>query len=261
MHRWFAVPDFTATTTLTKQLFQAWRLAVADDEARDQVVAFPATSVLDILASAADSPHVATLRAALVVGLDFVFFNRADSAFPITAGDLVEEGDYILFRETRFKRKRVDSLVNRVRRYNAGRLPSLLACLRSYRALRVAHFDPVDPPPYIWQLQSEGRPSTDLLRRIFDSAASSWPQLFPSAVTHHALRRGGATAAHSIGVPLETICFWGGWSFGSDAVYRYVDFAHEATPADFAAFGWMLSRAAEIASAFLQREVARSSSP
>ena len=99
VHRWFAVPDFTATTTLTKQLFQAWRLAVADEESRDQVVAFSASSVLTILESAADSPHVATLRAALLIGLDFAFFNRGDSAFPITADDLVEEGSFILFRE------------------------------------------------------------------------------------------------------------------------------------------------------------------
>ena len=75
---------------------------------------------------------MATLWAALLVGLDFAFFNRDDSAFPITANYLVEEGDYILFRETRFKRKRAESLVNRVRRFNASRVRSLLVCLRSY---------------------------------------------------------------------------------------------------------------------------------
>ena len=50
---------------------------------------------------------------------------------------------------------------------------------------------------------------------------------------HHALCRSGATVAHAIGIPLEAICFWGGWYFGSYAVYSCVDFIHEATPADF----------------------------
>ena len=54
------------------------------------------------------------LRAALVIGLDFVFFNRADSAFPITTVDLLEEGPYLVFRETRFKRKQTNLLLNRV---------------------------------------------------------------------------------------------------------------------------------------------------
>jgi hypothetical protein len=255
VHRWFAVSDFTATTPLVKKLFDSWRIDVADEEARDQVVAFPAGAILALLDRAALSPRVATLQAALVVGLDFVFFNRADTAFPIAAGDLTEDGEYIVFRETRFKRKRADSLVHCVRRFNAGRLPSLLACLRSYRTLRVAHYDPEPLPTFFWQLRGEARPSTALVGRLFAAAAASWPDLFPAGITHHSLRRGGATAAHAIGVPLETICFWGGWSFGSDAVFRYVDFTHEATDADFCAFGWMRARAADIASSFLQREL------
>jgi hypothetical protein len=256
VHRWFAIPDYSATTDLTKRLFAAWRLAVADHEARDQPLAYPASNLVELLAAAAESPDLPVLRAALVIGLDFAFFNRADSAFPITAGDILEDGECIVFRETRFKRKRADSLTNRVRRFNATRLPDLLSVLRSYRARRVEYFN-ADPPPYIWQLRAEGRPTTALISNIFSFAVATWPQLFPAGVTHHALRRGGATAAHAIGVPLETICFWGGWAFGSEAVYRYVDFAHEATDADFRAFGWMLARASEIASAFLAHEFDR----
>ena len=72
-----------AMSTLTKQLFQSWRLVAVNDEARDQVLAFPVASLFTILEAAAESPHVATLRAALPLGLDFVFFNRGDSAFPM----------------------------------------------------------------------------------------------------------------------------------------------------------------------------------
>ena len=228
---------------------------MADQEARDQVLAFPATSLVALLEAAAQSPDVAILWAALVVGLDFIFFNRVDSAFPISAGDLREDGEYIIFREARFKRKRTNSLVNRVRQFNAIHLPSLLACLRLYRDLRVAHYHPEPVPPSFWQLRAEGCPNTALVRCIFEFTATTWPALFPAGVTHHALRWGGVTTAYAIGIPLETICFWGGWAFGSDAVYRYVDFTHEPTPADFQAFSWMGVRAADIANEFLRREL------
>ena len=105
---------------------------VADDEARDQVLAFPAASLLTIMEAAAESPHVATLRAALLLRLEFVFFKRGDSAFPITATDLVEEVDYNTFHETRFKCERVDSLVNSIRFFNVGRFPVLHTCLHHY---------------------------------------------------------------------------------------------------------------------------------
>jgi hypothetical protein len=255
VHRWFAVPEFTATTPLIKRLLSSWRLAVADEEARDQPVAFPASSVITILTLAAESTTPTVLRAALVVGLDFTFFNRGDSAFPITAEDLTVDGEYLTFRETRFKRKRADTLTNRVRRFNAARLPALRSCIWIYRDLRVALSAPAPPSPFFWQLPGEARPTAALVRRIFEDAASTWPAYFPPGVTHHALRRGGATAAHAIGVPLETICFWGGWAFGSEAMFLYMDFTHEATPADFQAFGWMRTRAAEIASAYLEREL------
>lgn len=158
------MPDFTATSTLTKQLFQSWRLVVADAEARDQVLAFPTASLLTILEAAVESPHVTTLQATLLLGLDFVFFNRGDSVFPIMAADLVEEGDYITFRETYFKCKRVDSLVNRVQHFNAGRLPILHTCLHQYKALHAAHFVPASPSLFFWQLHAEGSPLLALIR-------------------------------------------------------------------------------------------------
>ena len=136
---------------------------MADDEARDQVLAFSAASLLTILEAAAGSPHVATLWAALLLGLDFVFFNRGDFAFPITAADLVEDGNYITFCKTRFKHKRVDSLVNCIQRFNVGWLLVLHTCLRHYKVLRAAHFAPEEPPPFIWQLHTEGSPSTSLI--------------------------------------------------------------------------------------------------
>ena len=250
VHRWFALPDFTATTSLTNGLLAAWRLAVVDEVAHDQVLPFPAASIFTLMDAAADTTNVQVLRSALVVGLDFVFFNRADSAFPITAVDLLIEGTSILFRETRFKRKRAEVLTNRLRRYNAVRFPALLAVLRAYRAARAEFYVDRRPSPYFWQLDEVSRPTSALVRRIFSTAASTWPHLFPAGLTHHALRRGGATSAHAIGIPLETICFWGGWSFGSDAVYKYIDFSHEATPDDFRAFGWMRDKAADIAALF-----------
>ena len=96
----------------------------------------------------------------------------------------------------------------------------------------------MEPPLIIWQLRSEGRLSANLIRQIFAYPATTGLHLFPHEVARHALRRGGATSVHTIGVPLETLCFGGRWSFGSDSVYRYIGFPHEASPADFQYF-WM----------------------
>ena len=55
VHRWFALPQFSATTTLTNALIAAWRLAVVDLEAHDQVRAFPVSSVSALMATEVDT--------------------------------------------------------------------------------------------------------------------------------------------------------------------------------------------------------------
>ena len=50
-------------------------------------------------------------------------------------------------------------------------------------------------------------------------------------VTGYCTRKGAATAAHSVNVPLTLIRYWGGWAAGSDVVMRYIDVAAPATAA------------------------------
>eukprot|EP00873_Tetraselmis_striata_P028435 jgi/Tetstr1/448699/TSEL_035938.t1 len=41
--------------------------------------------------------------------------------------------------------------------------------------------------------------------------------------TSHSLRKGAASAANAIGVPLSHICYQGGWATNSDVVLDYID--------------------------------------
>ena len=56
----------------------------------------------------------------------------------------------------------------------------------------------------------------------------------------HSLRGGAATSAHSIGIGLPKICYFGDWSITSSAIHDYID---PSTPSSAAArhfFGWLL---------------------
>ena len=234
--RWFAHPQFSETTPLTNALFAAWRLAVVDSAAHDRVRTFPVPLIFTILAEAVFSMDVCVLWAALVIGLDFNSFNRTNTAFPIFTVDLLEERHHLVFRETRFKCKRVDLLLSYVPHYNAVHFPSLLLRLCTYRAAHREAFSEQLAASYLWQLRSESCLCVDLVHRIFAKAASVWPQFFPAGLSHHALHRGRATTTHAIDVPLETICFWAVGAFSSDAVFKYIESTHEPTPEDLKGF-------------------------
>ena len=58
--------------------------------------------------------------------------------------------------------------------------------------------------------------------------------------TSHSLRKGAASAAAAIGVVLDRICHFGGWSIHSGVVHDYIDPACPASDAAYAFFGWLL---------------------
>ena len=59
-------------------------------------------------------------------------------------------------------------------------------------------------------------------------------------VSGYTARRGMATAAKSINVPMEEIKWVGGWSNDSQAVHSYIDMGVRPCPAAFLFFGWLL---------------------
>ena len=58
----------------------------------------------------------------------------------------------------------------------------------------------------------------------------------------HSLRKGAASGAAAIGVVLNRICHFGGWSIHSGVVHDYMDPACPASDAAYAFFGWLFFR-------------------
>jgi hypothetical protein len=59
------------------------------------------------------------------------------------------------------------------------------------------------------------------LKRLLDALKVTPPEGY--TYSSHSLRSGAASAAFAIGVNIIRICYCGGWSQGSKAVYSYVD--------------------------------------
>lgn len=58
--------------------------------------------------------------------------------------------------------------------------------------------------------------------------------------TGHSMRKGAASAASAVGVPLPKICHYGGWSVTSSVVVKdYVDPTYPVTPAACFFFSWL----------------------
>ena len=58
----------------------------------------------------------------------------------------------------------------------------------------------------------------------------------------HSLRKGAASGAAALDVALHRICYMGGWSIKSRAVFDYIDPTCPRTPACQRYFGWLAPR-------------------
>jgi hypothetical protein len=69
------------------------------------------------------------------------------------------------------------------------------------------------------------------------SSAIREPPLF--SWTSRSLRKGAATAAYNVGVTLQKIKYFGGWSMGSSVVLDYIDPTVLARRSERFVFGWL----------------------
>ena len=58
----------------------------------------------------------------------------------------------------------------------------------------------------------------------------------------HSLRKGAASASAAIGVALDRICWYGGWSIAGKSVHDYVDPTCPHSAAAVMFFGWLRPR-------------------
>lgn len=70
-------------------------------------------------------------------------------------------------------------------------------------------------------------------------AAAGFTAPAGSTVSGYCTRKGGATAAHSVGVQLSMIKHYGGWAIGSNVVHDYIDRAVPPSAAAELFFGWL----------------------
>eukprot|EP00873_Tetraselmis_striata_P046225 jgi/Tetstr1/466489/TSEL_010996.t1 len=103
------------------------------------------------------------------------------------------------------------------------------------------------PPPKFWSVSplessatwSVSATLTEWLREAYMAAGARPPTGFKW--TSHSLRKGAASAASCIGVPLPAIKHMGDWSKNSDVVTgKYIDPTMRPTPSAWRFFGWLV---------------------
>lgn len=209
----------------------AWEQAQTPANPRDTRVALPAdVAYLAVVAGLSMAePHsreqAAELRAVIAVVLGFLCMGRADTIVHISIRDVVWDASQIIF----------------VLEHEKGR--SLRA---DYRARTLTFcIDPSRQPLLLllqkWNLcratwghatmffalngeilpKSPHAPMTQWLTHVCHLLCEQPPQGY--AWSSHSLRKGGASAASAIGVPLPVIRHIGGWATTSAVVMKYID--------------------------------------
>lgn len=239
IHAWLGL-EFRAGDPLLSRLVRAWTLEDGSQASRpDSVQDFPASFIFQWLQLALATSDLALLRNHLCVVLDTLFFSRADSSYSTQVGDVWVDQSAVFFRERRFKNKGLTAPTFRVRRFDARGIPQLLGVISKFLEVRTRVWGTHTAAPdegLFWQLPGEPRPSAVWVARWFTTVAHS----FDATLTHHAVRRTGASSCFSLLVPLEVIRDWGGWAAASMAVFRYLNRVRPPSPLDFRLFGWMI---------------------
>ena len=215
VHRWLAFPDLRPHDSVVEQLLKSWRLKVSPLISKKQAVPLPTSIVLQLAEEGCRRNAPQEIRAALVVVFDTAFLSRADSSFATEVGDVsVVEGPSpaILFTERRFKGKQVANLSFRRRSFRTAGIPAFASLFRRWVSTRQAAWLQSNRPEsnLLWQLPDEPAPTARFLGTCFDVARRRhFHDLFGDGVryTHHDVRRGGATAAFTVGAPLQRVCY------------------------------------------------------
>lgn len=221
--------------------------------------------IYDMLAPAAFALHSPNLpllvklraaRACLATVLAFVFFARPGAHANLLDADLVitsqpQAGIQLLPRGTKGKGRvpahRLAPLFVPAEVFTAPRCGlapvDLVALLAEFKQLRDSSFGD-KTPVHMWALPGEDSVSfssqhqTAWLQHALWLASHSPPPGY--TWTGHSMRKGAASAASAVGVPLPKICHYGGWSVTSYVVVRdYIDPTYPVTPAALFFFSWL----------------------
>jgi hypothetical protein len=176
-------------------------------------------------------------RAAVAVVLSFVLFVRGATGAALCAEHVRRSDAGLTVSLDHEKGKRVEGTA-RTLTIPPSAIPGLEALLSRWESLRG---DVPDGRCYFaFRHERAAFPSSQI---------DAWLQLVLShlgvqppdgeAWSGHSLRKGAASGAAALDVALHRICYVGGWSIKSRAVFDYIDATCPLTPACRRFFGWL----------------------
>ena len=198
-------------------------------------------------------PSLTVLRDALATTTSFVWFNRSETTHSLKTSQLVTgtNADVALADERiwlvsdrRKGRKRLKHHQNKPIGIPLAALPELAQAIDRYKALRTAAYGVRKPPDQLWALPLD-KPSSwtaAVQNKWLTSALQRVHRRPPPGFTwtSHSLRSGPASAARAIGVTIERIKHFGGWSVGSTTLEKdCLDPTVQATAGAWFFFGWL----------------------
>ena len=138
------------------------------------------------------------------------------------------------------KGKRVEGTARTIT-FPPGAVPGLEELLAKWERLRGEVAD--DAPYFAYRHERGMARSTDVdgwLKLILGYLGEAPPA--GELWSGHSLRKGAASGAAAIDVALHRVCYIGGWSIQSKAVFDYIDPTCPATAACRRFFGWLLHK-------------------
>ena len=220
-------------------------------------VALPADAVLGFWTLAArvmarsptwsspSDPDAHLLRCLLACVCAFLYFQRGEAAVTTRTADLIVHADGVLLYARAYKGSRgVPPVQHPVHTLPARYFRSLMTLLRRFDAQRAA-VNGGNLPRFRWAL-TDSEPahtwSAATLSCWLAHACAAIGLAPPDGFswTSHSLRKGAATAAYAVGVPLLKIKYCGDWAQESSAIHRYIDVAATPTPAARQLFAFLV---------------------
>ena len=178
------------------------------------------------------------LQATVAVVFTFCFYARGGTGAALRAKDVrwSEGGLHVTLAK---EKTRYSKAVSRV--VTLGEVDGLRELLTLWERVR----GPVAADASYYSLggmdQPRSFPSTQVnlwLKVLLDHFGVAAPS--GEVWTGHSLRKGAASGSSAIGVSIDRICYVGGWSIKSKAVFDYIDPTCPSTAAARRYFGWAL---------------------
>jgi hypothetical protein len=238
--------------------FHGMQQALREEAPRVPLDADVAKEIHDDGVKLAAQAHVSdseltALRDALATTTSFVWFNRSETTHSLKTSQLVAGTDadvaladerIWLVSDRRKGRKRLKHHQNKPIGIPLAALPELANAINRYKHLRAAAYGARKLPDQLWALP-EDKPSSwtsSVQNKWLASALKRVNRRPPPGFTwtSHSLRSGPASAARAIGVTIERIKHFGGWSVGSTTLEKdYLDPTVQATAGAWFFFGWL----------------------